>query len=285
MAPATKPSNWLTLLNSTLGVKSGRGSLADGMLLGVPTDGLSKKMSFRNAAPRREHWERGQLANRGKLGLLEKKRDYLLRAKDYHAKEKRLAILREKARFRNPDEFYFAMHSSATMDGIHKMKRARPIGPDGSPYSDDMIHLLKTQDWNYLRNQVLIEQNKIESLEDEHPWLRYLDRTSSTLKGKHIVFEGDEPSRTPHGHSEGDSDVEPPSPVLRDVEDLHVKKGFKGKISSEWSARKGRLSQMIQAEKELYLKNQLSTSKGRRKKVGKDAAGTPIYKWNTRRNK
>lgn len=70
--------------------------------------------SFRNAVNRRNHKERGQLAGRQRLGLLEKKKDYLLRAKDYHSKQKRLKVLREKALFRNPDEFYFKMINSRT---------------------------------------------------------------------------------------------------------------------------------------------------------------------------
>jgi len=43
--------------------------------------------SWRNAIPRRMYRERGQLAHREGLGMLEKKRDYKRRAKDYHNKE------------------------------------------------------------------------------------------------------------------------------------------------------------------------------------------------------
>lgn len=70
--------------------------------------------SLRNAVQRRNHKERGQLASRERLGLLEKKKDYTLRAKDFHFKEKRLKALREKAAQRNPDEFYFKMINTKT---------------------------------------------------------------------------------------------------------------------------------------------------------------------------
>ena len=70
--------------------------------------------SLRNAVQRRNHKERGQLASRERLGLLEKKKDYVLRAKDFHSKEKRLKALREKAAQRNPDEFYFKMINANT---------------------------------------------------------------------------------------------------------------------------------------------------------------------------
>ena len=58
-------------------------------------------------------------AARRKYGLLEKKKDYLLRANDYHKKEAALQHLRRKAEERNPDEFYFAMQSSRSVGGIH----------------------------------------------------------------------------------------------------------------------------------------------------------------------
>jgi U3 small nucleolar RNA-associated protein 11 len=46
--------------------------------------------------------------HRRKLGLLEKKKDYVQRARDFHKKEKALLTLQAKAEQRNPDEFYFA---------------------------------------------------------------------------------------------------------------------------------------------------------------------------------
>ena len=56
---------------------------------------------------------------RSHLGLLEKKKDYLLRSKDYHSKQKRLKALKEKASLKNPDEFYFGMVKSQLKNGIH----------------------------------------------------------------------------------------------------------------------------------------------------------------------
>jgi hypothetical protein len=75
---------------------------------------FSMTNSLRKVAPRRTHRERAQPASRKKLGLLEKHKDYVLRARDYHRKEKRIKSLREKARDRNPDEFYFGMINKKT---------------------------------------------------------------------------------------------------------------------------------------------------------------------------
>uniref|UniRef100_A0A2P2M400 U3 small nucleolar RNA-associated protein 11 n=1 Tax=Rhizophora mucronata TaxID=61149 RepID=A0A2P2M400_RHIMU len=76
--------------------------------------------SFRNAIPRRAHKERAQPHSRKKFGLLEKHKDYVIRAKAFHKKEETLQRLREKAALRNPDEFYFKMIKTRTVDGVHR---------------------------------------------------------------------------------------------------------------------------------------------------------------------
>lgn len=63
-------------------------------------------------------------AARKKFGLLEKKKDYVLRARDFHKKEDTLKRLQVKAAERNPDEFYFAMENARTKDGVHDGRRA-----------------------------------------------------------------------------------------------------------------------------------------------------------------
>lgn len=63
---------------------------------------------------RRNHKERGQLANRSKLGLLEKHKDYVQRARDYNSKKDRIKRLKEKASLKNKDEFYFGMVNGKT---------------------------------------------------------------------------------------------------------------------------------------------------------------------------
>jgi len=63
--------------------------------------------------------QKHELEKRKKLGLLEKKHDYKIRAEDFHQKEKKYKKLKEEARTKNPDEFYFKMVNSKTLDGEH----------------------------------------------------------------------------------------------------------------------------------------------------------------------
>ena len=69
--------------------------------------------------PKRKYRERAQLESRKKLGLLEKKSDYKLRAEDYHKKENQYKKLKEQARTKNPDEFYHKMIKAKIIDGEH----------------------------------------------------------------------------------------------------------------------------------------------------------------------
>ena len=75
--------------------------------------------SLRNAVKRVAHKERAQPSARRGKGLLEKHGDYIERARDFQKKRKRIDRLREKAREKNPDEFYQAMVGKRTRDGIH----------------------------------------------------------------------------------------------------------------------------------------------------------------------
>ncbi|KAG1749777.1 u3 small nucleolar RNA-associated protein 11 [Suillus paluster] len=101
--------------------------------------------SLRNSLHRRNHKERSQLAHRSKFGILEKHKDYVQRARDYHSKQDRLTRLRQKASDRNKDEFYFGMNKERTVEGVHVKDRGNVSMPM------DMVKLLKTQDEGYVR--------------------------------------------------------------------------------------------------------------------------------------
>ncbi|XP_061453401.1 probable U3 small nucleolar RNA-associated protein 11 isoform X2 [Rhineura floridana] len=79
--------------------------------------------AFKKAAKsgQRQHRERAQPASRKRLGILEKKKDYQLRADDYHKKQNVLQALRKKAQEKNPDEFYFKM-ARVQLQKIERLK-------------------------------------------------------------------------------------------------------------------------------------------------------------------
>jgi U3 small nucleolar RNA-associated protein 11 len=124
--------------------------------------------SLRNSLHRRNHKERSQLAHRARFGILEKHKDYVLRARDYHSKQDRLKRLQQKAADRNKDEFYFGMTRQRTevrqpkftiflswstinsQGGMHVQERGNV------PLPTDIVKVLKTQDGNYIRTMRMV---------------------------------------------------------------------------------------------------------------------------------
>jgi len=117
--------------------------------------------SLRNSLHRRNHKERSQLSHRQRFGILEKHKDYVLRARDYHSKQDRIQRLRQKAADRNKDEFYFGMNRQRTQEGLHVQDRGNASLPV------DMVKILKTQDENYVRTMRAAGLKKIEKLKDQ----------------------------------------------------------------------------------------------------------------------
>ncbi|EGF97666.1 uncharacterized protein MELLADRAFT_84556 [Melampsora larici-populina 98AG31] len=110
---------------------------------------------------KRQHRERAQPLQRERLGLLEKHKDYVKRARDYHSKQDRIKKLREKAALKNPDEFYFEMIKSSTEKGVHVRSRGNKA------LDNDLVVLLKTQDFNYVKTCRAIEEKKVNKIREQ----------------------------------------------------------------------------------------------------------------------
>ncbi|EAW07377.1 rRNA-processing protein UTP11 [Aspergillus clavatus NRRL 1] len=122
--------------------------------------------SMRNAVQRRQHRERGQLQGREKWGILEKHKDYTLRAQDYNAKKTKIKRLQELASARNPDEFAFGMMAAESrVRGKHGAGARDSAAKRGLGH--DAIKLLKTQDAGYLRTTAERVRREMEKVEGE----------------------------------------------------------------------------------------------------------------------
>ncbi|KXZ49284.1 hypothetical protein GPECTOR_22g878 [Gonium pectorale] len=128
-----------------------------------------------NAIKRKTHKERSQPAARQKYGLLEKHKDYVERARNFHKKEKTLKALRRKAEERNPDEFYFAMEKAKTKDGVHDGRLTQ-----ANKYSQEELRLMKTQDVKYLTMKAAGDAKKAARLRES---LHFIGATAATAGG------------------------------------------------------------------------------------------------------
>lgn len=133
--------------------------------------------ALQHSIQKKQHRERSQPEERKRWGLLEKKKDYKLRAADYHSKQAQLKLLKQKAQERNPDEYYHQMTKTRINEDANKVRTNQ-----GQALSHDAVKILKTQDSGYVRTQLAQEQKNIERLQGELIF-------GGT--GKHTVFVDD----------------------------------------------------------------------------------------------
>lgn len=248
----------------------------------------------RTDAQKKQHKERAQPFNRQRLGLLEKKKDYVLRAKDYQSKQERLKTLRSKASLKNDDEFYFGMVNKRTKKGVAIKDRGNVA------LGQDVTKVLKTQDSGYIKTVAAIERKKLEELQN-------LQHVQTSLPGSsdysqhhrlHAVFV-DSVDEMKTWNSTPRPQI--PSAILDQNHDLatadtgenlvHTSDRMQRKIQAaklrrakEIESRLKRISKLNIMEKETALHRQLM-GKGKRKKVGVDKDGVAKYKWKQERRK
>ena len=162
---------------------------------------------MRNAVQRRNHRERAQPLERSKWGLLEKHRDYSLRAADHKAKRRKLSALRQKAADRNEDEFYFAMISTGTEGGIKRGKKVQDNG-GGKVLGRDVVRLMKTQDAGYLRTVLQATKYDRERVEQGLTVAELgVNVGVPTARSRRIVFgDGDEEDSLEAPHRPGEDE-------------------------------------------------------------------------------
>ncbi|CAD6188443.1 unnamed protein product [Caenorhabditis auriculariae] len=142
---------------------------------------ISKKL-----AGQRTHRERAQPKRLEKYGLLEKKKDYKLRAKDYQEKRDVLKKLRKHALDKNTDEYHHHMINSVTReDGRHleKLNAAQQEETELQKKLGDIKNL------DYIKYKLALEKKKVEELKQE---LHFVDPSCHQVQNKHTIFVDDD---------------------------------------------------------------------------------------------
>ncbi|XDV40526.1 hypothetical protein PO909_009596, partial [Leuciscus waleckii] len=250
--------------------------------------------SFRKAlkTKTRDHKERSQLGFRKHLGLLEKKKDYKLRADDYHRKQKTILALRKKAMDKNPDEFNFKMIHNQLKDGVHMIK------PEESVMTDEQKKMMRTQDIRYVEMKRVSEMKKIERMKSE---LHFLD-VNEEKKNKHVFYVDSKkevedfdlathlntvPALVDRVYNRPTIETLTHKSILGAVESKSIKK-----LAKQRKQQYLRLSERIDREQEMFVISQkIQTRKDlqdkvKKVKVRKETSTAPaIYRFETKRKR
>ncbi|GAY33402.1 hypothetical protein CUMW_007080, partial [Citrus unshiu] len=182
-----------------------------------------------------------------------------------------LQRLKEKAAFRNPDEFYFKMIKTKTVDGVHRQEG------EANKYTQEELMLMKTQDIGYVLQKLQSERNKIEKLTT---MLHSLDNNPSS---RHVYFAEDREEAKEIKSQSGRKDA---LPDFDDIPD-HIKR----KTAASYRELEGRKKRVQELEK-LYMDMSLHKElqkKGRKRKLREEEIVCPtskaVYKWRSERKR
>mmetsp|Transcript_36387 Transcript_36387/g.91427 ORF Transcript_36387/g.91427 Transcript_36387/m.91427 type:complete len:258 (+) Transcript_36387:122-895(+) len=254
---------------------------------------------LKDAVKRKTHKERAQPASRRRFGLLEKKKDYKLRADDYHKKEKTILNLRRKAEERNPDEFYFAMEKGRTKDGVHEGRLT-----ESNKYTQEQLQLMRTQDIGYINTKAQTDAKKVDRMKAS------LHFIGAAPRNKHTVFV-DSTQEAQRFRPEEYFDTEPallgrafnrPRREQIDSDTLLVggsganasrvaKKAEKAKTVAykELAQRMERVGKLRQAAQGMELAKAVAGNGRKRKlqphELAEGSAGGKVFKWKKERKK
>lgn len=226
-------------------------------------------------AHQKTHQERHQPEERKHLGILEKKKDYVLRARDYNEKKETLKLLRKRALNKNPDEFYHHMINSKTENGVHFEKETEPED------SSEQIQLMQSQDLKYITTKRTQELKKIEKLQAQ------LSLTSVELetKNKHIFFDKRQKDEVEQRKLQFLAEKELPD---IDVEMLAKSSQKSKNLYNELAKRINRERELAIIQQKIEISRAIGNKKSilppkRIKKGTKDHA--PLYVWKYERKK
>jgi U3 small nucleolar RNA-associated protein 11 len=264
--------------------------------------------------------ERAQPMARRRFGLLEKKKDYKVRAERKHEKDRHIKALREAASLRNKDEFNTGMVGrKIDAKGIQVELNPDDIEERNASVRDRSE--LTRANVNYVRMKRQMDRNKIERL---HSSLHFIDqeddvnkdddddfdssdgdRVSPEAAPRHIVFvdskkrkkrfradkyfdtlpefvgrRHNRPRRAQLASADFILDERGQQPTK---EQLRQVEQMRTEAYDELSARLERLEQLDQLEREAALEQQLRTAGHRKKMVDRD--GNVTYKWKRQRKR
>ncbi|CAB3977347.1 probable U3 small nucleolar RNA-associated 11 [Paramuricea clavata] len=231
--------------------------------------------SFKNAKKslQRTHRERSQPAKRKQFGLLEKHKDYVQRAKDFHRKEDHLKLLREKARNKNPDEFYYKMINTKTRNGVHVVESKKP-------HTNEQLKMMKSQDLNYARMKRITEKKKVERLQCSLHLIRERD-THVNSRTVFVDSKDEMESFDPAAHY-GLTNKNPSD--QSEVTTTNEQEKARKRAYNELEKRIEREKHLSAIEQQMELQKHLM-GKGRRVKVNTGEDGPVVYKWKKQRKK
>jgi U3 small nucleolar RNA-associated protein 11 len=227
-------------------------------------------------AHQKSHKERHQPEERKHLGLLEKKKDYVRRAKDFNEKKETLKLLHKRALNKNPDEFYHHMINSKLENGVHFEKETED---EDTP---DQVRLMRSQDLRYITTKRTQEVKKIEKLQAQ----LHLADVGHSIKNKHIYFgKNIDKVELKKKKLEQLAKTELPSVDLDDLAEAAKKKKH---LYNELGKRINREKELTVIQQKVEMKRHIENKKNvlppkRLKKGNHNRA--PVYVWKYERKK
>ncbi|KAI5701859.1 probable U3 small nucleolar RNA-associated protein 11 isoform X3 [Diaphorina citri] len=233
------------------------------------------------------HRERHQPEDRRKLGLLEKKKDYRVRADHFNKKKKTLQILKKKALEKNEDEFHTHMINARLVDGEH-FENPKPEAED----SEEQKLLMDTQDAKYVSSRRVMEKRKIEKIKAGN----HMIDAANQIENTHVFFVDNEAEAKKFDVVKQLKTLPELLPrktnrlKVEDIAEMSVAQHVKSKMKLVKARQAEKLGKRLErernlgvVERKLFVQRFLSEKPKLVKPGTPDSA--PVYKWKFERKK